>query len=81
MESFIWIFPNSLCYFPQFTRKKRLCFFDFDIWFTHKVMGEMWMREEEIQGERELLTHIYCNISPPLPPFLIDLPLLPRIYF
>lgn len=83
-QFFFWFFSNSLCYFPQITREETLFLWP-DIWFTRtksRVRCE-WERKKYKERERELLTHIYCNIfpSPPLPPFLIDLPLLPQIYF
>lgn len=73
-------------YFSTDNQRKEVLFLWIDIWFGLKVEGETWMRRRNAGGEKELLTHIYCNIfppllSPPLPPFLIDLPLLPHIYF
>lgn len=56
---------------------------DFSLIRLHKVEGEMRMRDEEGEKREGELTHIYCYVSPPLPspPSLIDLPLLPQIYF
>lgn len=39
---------------------------DFSLIRLHKVEGEMRLRDEEGEKREGELTHIYCNVSPPL---------------